>query len=622
MGTWIGQSRLPRKWAEVAAATRSFACVVVLVTLALAALCPAPGIAAESSPSPLPGEEKVMRIGWVESPSNLNPFIGMTTSDWVLWLLNYDYLVSYDAATLEPKPGLATSWSVSEDGKTWTFETRQGVTWQDGEPFTAGDVAFTFNYMLENGLTNMSVYTDGITGARALSDSTVEIYTSVPKANMLAMLVPILPEHVWSKVPGEAAESTYQNEPPIVGTGPFQVIDFKPERYLRLVANKDYWGGGPKIDELIIQIYTNPQTMTLDLQSGAIDGAVNVPTAQFGALKDVPGITLNEGTAWTFTALQLNCYDSPDSLGNPVLRDAKFRRALQYAVDRERVVDVAMQGYAAVGSTFMVPYSGYHWEPPANGAYRYDPAHCQALLEEAGYRDVDGDGYRETKDGRPLSLRIFATTDELWGQASARFVVGWFKDVGVKLKLSVLNAGALIDAQFNYSGNVPAPDFDIIASYWTNDLDPQPNLQSYTPAQIGVWNYVYWTNPEYTRLFEEQTQTIDPAQRKSIVERMEQIHYEDSPEVVLTYPYQLEAYRTDRWTGWVRTPSDTPLWSGSALYNWMNRDTYTNVEPKMATANDGSSRTGLIVAVAVAAAVVVAVFVVLRARRRGKAVEE
>jgi ABC-type transport system substrate-binding protein len=180
----------------------------------------------------------------------------------------------------------------------------------------------------------------------------------------------------------------------------------------------------------------------------------------------------------------------------------------------------------------------------------------------------------------------------------------------------------LTAAQFNYKGNAPAPDFDIIAAYWTNDLDPQPNLQSYTPAQIGMWNYVFWTNPEYTRLNEQQSQTIDPAQRKPIVERMEQIVYQDSPFLVLTYPYQLEAYRTDRWTGWVRTPTDAPGWSGSALYSWMNRDTYTNVGPQVAAVETGASHTGLVVAVLVAAAAAVAALVVLRARRRGKAVEE
>ena len=103
--------------------------------------------------------------------------------------------MGFDAKTLAPRPELATKWSVSPDGKTWTFTTRQGVKWQDGVPFTAADVAFTFNYIVKNDLSNLAVYTDGITGAKATGPNTVEIYTKAPKANMLRMVVPILPQH-------------------------------------------------------------------------------------------------------------------------------------------------------------------------------------------------------------------------------------------------------------------------------------------------------------------------------------------------------------------------------------------------------------------------------------------
>ena len=136
--------------------------------------------------------------------------------------------MGFDAKTLAPRPELATSWSVSPDGKTWTFQTRQGVKWQDGVPFTAADVAFTFNYIVKNNLSNLAVYTDGITGAKATGPNTVQIYTKAPKANMLRMVVPILPQHIWSKVSGKAASTSFQNKPPIIGTGPFQVVDWKP----------------------------------------------------------------------------------------------------------------------------------------------------------------------------------------------------------------------------------------------------------------------------------------------------------------------------------------------------------------------------------------------------------
>ena len=189
--------------------------LLVAAVVAIVAVGSAVALAASSSPTPslyaAPSSSPtaaaspssgalVVRIGQLQDPDNLNPFIGIQGLDYQIWHLNYDFLVGFDAKSLAPRPELATSWSHSADGKTWTFQTRQGVKWQDGVPFTAADVAFTFNYIVKNNLANLAVYTDGITGAKATGPNTVQIYTKAPKANMLRMVVPILPEHIWSKV--------------------------------------------------------------------------------------------------------------------------------------------------------------------------------------------------------------------------------------------------------------------------------------------------------------------------------------------------------------------------------------------------------------------------------------
>ena len=123
----------------------------------------------------------------------------------MLWHMNYDFLVGFDPKTLEPRPELATAWEVSDDGKMWTFTIRSDATWHDGVPVTASDVAFTFNYINKNQLLNLSAYTDGIVKAEAVDDTTVQVYTSAPKANMLRMVVPILPGAHLEKVSGKAA---------------------------------------------------------------------------------------------------------------------------------------------------------------------------------------------------------------------------------------------------------------------------------------------------------------------------------------------------------------------------------------------------------------------------------
>ena len=472
---------------------------LVLLLLALFVMLAAvPAASASSSASPAAGEGTTFRVGWLLEPDNLNPFIGLLGQDYEIWHLNYDFLVGFEAKDLSPKPELAESWTVSDDGKTWTFKIRQGVKWQDGEPLTAKDVAFTYNYIVKNDLQTLAIYTGGITGAVATDDYTVDITTEKPKSNMLAMVVPIIPEHIWSKVSGKAATTTYQNEPPIIGSGPFQTVEWSQGKYIRMVANKDYWGGKPKVDELFFENYKSADTMTADLKQGAIDAAVELPQAQYPSVVKTAGVTGLKGTHWRFNELGFNCYDSPDSMGNPVLLDPKFRQALNWAIDRQKIVDVAFFGQADTGSTLIVPYSTYHWEPAADQAYKYDPEETKTQLDLAGYEDTDGDGFRETKDGKPLSLRLLVTNDSPENQTAAKLIAGWFKDVGLKVNLKIVDAGVLLDAQYNYKGDTYAPDYDMYIWFWTYDVDPEMMLGVPTPQQIEGWNDTLWTDPEYT----------------------------------------------------------------------------------------------------------------------------
>jgi peptide/nickel transport system substrate-binding protein len=555
-----------------------------VVLLALLVVAAAVGVArAGASASPAPAQKVTLHIGWVQEPDNLNPFIGIQGTDYMLWHMNYDFLVGFDAKTLEPRPELATAWEVSPDGKTWTFTIRSDAKWQDGVPVTARDVAFTFNYIDDNQLLNLSTYTNGITRAEVVDDTHVKIYTKAPKANMLRMVVPILPEHIWSKVSGKAATTSYQNKPPIIGDGPFQIVEWQKGKFVRLVANPTYWGGKPKVDEVIFELYTNPDTMAQDLKLGTLDGAVDIPPAQFKPLGGEPGLATSQSTSWSFIELAMNSYQSPNSKGNPVLRDQQFRTAVNWAVDRQKVVDVAYQNYATLGSSLVVPYSKYHWEPPAGTAFTYDPAKARQILDTAGYKDVDGDGYRETKDGKKLVLRFYATTDSTQNQTAGKLIVGWLKDVGIKLDYQVIDSGALINYQYEYTGNTYTPDWDLFIWYWVEDVDPNFIMDIYTPQQIEGWNDCLWTDPEYTRLNAQQATTIDEAKRIPVVKQMQQIFYEGAAYAILAYPYQLEAYNTDKWQGWVHVPGEAPGGQqGAVIYNYNNIDTYRFVEPKTA----------------------------------------
>ena len=230
----------------------------------------------------------------------------------------------------------------------------------------------------------------------------------------------------------------------------------------------------------------------------------HIPRAQFQALQTnpLPGITTNAGDIWQFTELAFNCYNNPSSKGNPVLLDPKFRQAMSRAVDKQKVVDIAFGGLATVGSSLIVPWSPYHWDPPASETYTYDPTKAKQLLDAAGYKDVNGDGYRETKQGKPLKLRLYVTSDDPENGLTSKYVAGWFRAVGIRTTLSSMDPGTLINAQYNYvnNGKTYAPDWDMFIWYWTYDVDPQFQMSIYTPQQIEGWNDACWTDPEYTRL--------------------------------------------------------------------------------------------------------------------------
>jgi peptide/nickel transport system substrate-binding protein len=612
-------TRTPRTTHCPPAARRILLLIVLLTLLGL--------FAAQSASAASPSASaagSTFRVGWLLDPDTLNPWLGYLGQDYVIYHLNYDYLVGYDPKTFAPRPELATSWSVSPDGKTWTFKIRDGVKWQDGEPLTARDVAFTYNYIIDNQISLFAAYTDGIIRAEAVDDATCVITCSRPKANMISNIVTIIPEHVWAKIPVKEATTSFQNPPPIVGSGPFQVVERQKGKFIKLKANKSYWGGAPKVDELIFEYYTNADTMSADLKSGVIDAAVELPAAQIGALGSTPGLTTIKGTHWRFNELGFNCYDSPDSLGNPVLRDQAFREAFNYAIDREKIASVAFFGQAAPGQTLLPPYSAYTWQPPAGEAYTYDPAKASAMLEAAGYKDVNGDGLRETKQGKPLDLRLYVTTDSTENQTAAKLIAGWFKDVGVKVSLRVVDSGALIDAQYNFKGDVYAPDFDMFIWYWTQDPDPSLMLGVPTRAQIGAWNDTLWWTPEFDKLNVAQDSAVDVPTRVEYAQQMQQIAWRETPYLVFAYPYQLEGYNSGKWQGVVTSPSNVEGYDGSAFYNYVNVDTYRFVTAQTAatTSSSGANTTVLIIVGGSVAVVVIGLIVLLMRRRAARSVEE
>ena len=584
----------------------------------------ADALAASSSPSPAAGKV-VLKLGWTAEPDNLNPFVGWATTTYEIWIVNYNFLFGFNGQNMSPTLSLAAQFptkangGISADGKVWTIHIRPNLKWSDGQPLTAADVAFTYNYIVKNHMANMALTTVGITGAKEIDPTTVQITCSQPKADMESIFLPILPKHVWEHVPPQVAGTTYQNSPPIVGSGPFYTVAFKKGSYVEMVRNPYYWGKKPTVDQIYFEMYQDPATMVQDLKSGVLDGAWGIPEAQFSQLKSLSGIHTIAYNFFNWDYLDCNCSSSSASTGNPVLRDVRFRDALNYAIDRSKLCAVAYDGLAAPATTIMPPDTwsnpDYHWQPPADQTYTFDVAKANQLLTAAGYT-LGPNGLRLYK-GKPITLRLATTTDFPEGQIEAKLIAGELQQLGLKVNLSVLDTGALLARIFNFKGSTFAPDFDFYLSDWAGYGDPGETLTSFTTAEIGATNEPAWSNAAFDKLNVQQAAALDPATRQKLIWQMQQIFCQQSPQIVLVYPQYLQAYNTAHWNGW------TPMFHGRGPA-WMTTatvDSYVNLQPVTGSSGGGGAK-GITIIVVIAVVVVVAGAALWLARRRRVRAEE
>ena len=355
-----------------------FGRIVAVLGLVAALLFPALGVAAaEGDEEPL-----VLRAGTDQDLQVLNPWNSVVVADFEVFTLNYDLLVGF-GQDLEPVPGFAESWEPSNDNSTWTFKIRPGMQWSDGEPATSADVVYTFQLILDaletdteylgQGYLDGYLTNAGVTSVTAPDEETVVIETEFPNTLLLQAYVPILPEHVWSEYTLEEIgnfEGTepFLNEPPVVGTGPYQAVEFEPGNFIRFARNENYWGEQGAADEVIIQHFSSADTMVQALKTGEVDYVRGVLADQFTDLLDEPDIVAVEGIANGYTELSINTGGNKEGYGGrtAALSDVALRDALGYAIDTEALVDATLGGYGTPGSTIIPPFHTRWHVPPEN----------------------------------------------------------------------------------------------------------------------------------------------------------------------------------------------------------------------------------------------------------------
>ena len=575
-GRWVGHGR-----------HRTAGALLIALALLVASLVP--GLAA-SNPASAKSKVvfKVAMLG--ESVDSLNPFVGVQSPSYEMWGLTYDYLVGYSMTDMSPAPALATKWTTSPDGKTWTFTVRTGVKFSDGVPLTAADVAYTFNRVLHGKTEQASwiSYLTGVTSITAPNATTVVMKLKRPSATLPLLPIPIVPEHVWKNV-SESAVKTYSAEPSngkaVVGEGPFRLVEGTANGdTFKFEANPDYWGGRPHVDEVIFQFYKNDDSAIQALLKGEVDFTEGITALEVKHLQGQAGVTAHNGNSPGFEEIAFNTGSvdlktgKPIGNPNPAMLDPKFRHALGYALNLPELIKKVYQGAGLPGTTIVPPsYKRYHWEPPAGQKMTFDLAKAGQLLDAAGYKKGP-DGLRTMPDGKPIgTLRLDARSDSETSLNAMDYFKSWLNQLGINAQVSTPSSNQLTDIILK--GN-----FD--AFYWGWFVEPDPdNMLSYlTCGQRGNWSDSWFCNKQYDTLYNEQHVQTNQAQREVEIKKMQQILYQQSPYLVTTYDTTGEAVRSDHFACFVSQPNPGGVWLEQyGVYN------YVHIKPASQAGNCGAA---------------------------------
>jgi peptide/nickel transport system substrate-binding protein len=500
-----------------------------------------------------------LTIGTISNIDTLNPFIAIQQNSYAAFEYIYPQLVQLNSKTLEFEPDFAQKWEQSPDGKQWTFHTTPNAKWSDGQPLTANDVAWTFSTILKYASGSTAQIAGGLSHlkkAEATDANTVRLTYAAPVANVLANLqqLSILPQHVWEQYAvGDGKElKQYANVPtdgqPVVSGGPFEVAVYKQDEVAIFKANPSFYGTKPLIEGFGLQYFSNPEAMVSAIRSDQIQAAIGVPVTAVSTLQGNASLTVFTGPGIQFRDFIIN--SSPKKTTNLELLDPKVRMAMEYAIDRNKIVQTAWLGYGEPGSTIVPPGTG-DWHDSDIQGLPFDIEKANSILDAAGYQR-GSDGVR-VANGHPMSYTVDFEVDESGaGDASFRIIQNGFQQIGIKIIQQKLGYNA--ENHAIYGDNYTYNQFDLAMWDWYPLIDPDFILSVITKAQWAGWSDSGYDNPAYDKLYFDQGLAIDRSKRLDIVHQMQQIAFDARPYIVLNYNDTIDAW-SNKWAGFDQNES-------------------------------------------------------------------
>ena len=456
--------------------------------------------------------------------------------------------------------GIATL-NVDPENKKATIKIKDGMKWSDGQPIVADDVIYPYEVIGNKDYTGvrysdesakivgMEEYKAGkastISGIKKVDDKTVEISFKEMGQGIFTggngLLTYAMPKHYLKDVPIKDLEKSEKVRTKLVVAGPYTISSIVPGESIELKANPNYFRGKPKTEKVTVQV-VNSQTITAAMKSGKYDLVFDIPTELYKIYKDFDNIeTLGrQELYYSYLGFKMGKYDKAkgENIVNPnaKMADLKLRQALAYGLDINQMVKAFYDGLREKATSSVPPVFGKYY-PKDLAGFPYDPEKAKKLLDEAGYKDVNGDGYREDKNGKPFEIKIAAMSGGDIAEPLVQFYIQQWKEIGIK---GVLATGRLIEFNSFYDKvEADDPEIDVYFAAWGVGTNLSPFE---TAGRKSMFNYTRFASDENDKLMAEvaSPKTLtDPNYKPEAYKKWQEYFINQAVEVPLTYRYQL-----------------------------------------------------------------------------------
>ena len=439
--------------------------------------------------------------------------------------LIYNGLVKYDK-DLNLVGDLAESWQYSRDCLDLTFKLRRNVRWQDHQPFTAADVVFTYQTMI-NPKTPTAYGGDfkAVDSVEAVDPYTVHVHYKHPNAKALqSWSIWMLPKHLLESYASDGKlREAPQNRTNPIGTGPYLFKEWRAGEKVVLAANPDYFEGPPFISRVVYRIIPSSATTFLELKAKGVDGA-KLTALQFKRQTEYPAFrkayTKYQYAANVYVYLGMNLRDAR-------FADRRVRQAFAHAINKHELIDGVRLGLAREATG---PYKPGTWQYNPNvHQYPYDPAKARALLAQAGWTETNADGVL-MKNGVPFKFDLLVAQGGDEGRKVAEIIQASLKDIGIQVELRVIEWAALLKEY------IKKRNFEAVILAWGITPDPDQydiwHSSKTTPDEL---NRIGYANPEVDELLEKGRSTCVEADRKQYYDRLQEVLADDQPIVFLYF---------------------------------------------------------------------------------------